>query len=154
VSNRVVYVLLRLNQRYSLQVIQTYAPINTSQNEDIERFYESLIEARSSEKEHFTIMMRDFNVKINTNIEVFGLGTRDNRGQILMDFLGRERIYCMNTFFQKKPQKKWTWINLDVTIKNEISYILSSNKHICTDVSVLYRFDTGSDHRLVIVFSD
>ncbi|KAG5334609.1 CFDP2 protein, partial [Acromyrmex charruanus] len=66
-----------------------------------------------------------------------------------IDFLGRERMYCMNTFFQKKPQKKWTWRSPDVTVKNEINYIFSSNKNICSDVFVLNRSDTGSDHRLV-----
>ncbi|EFN65839.1 Craniofacial development protein 2, partial [Camponotus floridanus] len=155
VSDRVAYVLLRLNQRYILQIIQAYAPTSTAQDEDIERFYEDLIEARSTEKAHFTIMMGDFNAKIgrqtmaDTNIGMFGLGTRNNRGQTLIDFLGREGMYCMNTFFQEKPQKKWTWRSPDGTVKNEIDYILSSNKNICTDVSVLNRFDTGSDHRLV-----
>lgn len=33
--------------------------------------------------------------------------------------------------------------------KNEIDLIISNNKHIFTDVAVLNRFQTGSDHRLV-----
>lgn len=36
VSDRIIYALLRLNQRYSLQIIQAYAPTSTVQNEDIE----------------------------------------------------------------------------------------------------------------------
>jgi len=67
----------------------------------------------------------------------------------LVDFLSREEMYCMNTFFQKKSQRRWTWKSPDGTARNEIDYILSSSKNICTDVSVLNRFDTGSDHRLV-----
>jgi len=83
VSDRIVYALLRLTQRYSLQVIQAYAPTSTSQIEDIERFYEDLIEARASEKAHFTVIMGDFNAKIGgrtrvdaTNVGGFGLGIR------------------------------------------------------------------------------
>jgi len=61
-SDRIV-MLLRLNRRYSLQVIQAYTPTSTSQIEDIERFYEDFIEARKSEKLHFTIIISDFNAK-------------------------------------------------------------------------------------------
>jgi len=42
----------------------------------------------------------------------------------------------MNTFFQKKPQRRWTWKSPGGTARNEIDYILSSSKDICTDVSV------------------
>lgn len=55
----------------------------------------------------------------------------------------------MNTFFKRHPKRKWTWKSPNNVSKNEIDYILVSDKSICMDVSVLNRFDTGSDHRLV-----
>ncbi|KMQ88480.1 rna-directed dna polymerase from mobile element jockey-like protein [Lasius niger] len=54
----------------------------------------------------------------------------------------------MNTYFKKPPQRKWTQKSLNNMVKNEIDYILTNNKEICTDVNVLNRFNTGSDHRL------
>uniref|UniRef100_A0A2A4J310 Endonuclease/exonuclease/phosphatase domain-containing protein n=1 Tax=Heliothis virescens TaxID=7102 RepID=A0A2A4J310_HELVI len=54
----------------------------------------------------------------------------------------------MNTFFQKPPQRKWTWRHPDGH-KNEYDYILTDRKNIVTDVTVLNRFSTSSDHRLV-----
>ncbi|XP_011167521.2 craniofacial development protein 2-like [Solenopsis invicta] len=155
VLDRIIYALLRLNQRYSLQIIQAYAPAS-AQNEDIEQFYENLMEARVSEKAHFVIIIGDFNAKIGQRTPIdtagvgrFGLGTRNSRGQMLVDFLSGEGMYCMNTFFQKKPKRKWTWRSRGGAVRNEIDYILSSSKDICEDVSVLGRFDAGSVHRLV-----
>lgn len=84
------------------------------------------------------------------NIGDFGLGTRNNRGQIMLNFLNKEQMYCMNTFFEKTPQRKWTWRNPDDAVKNEIDYVFTTDKHICIDVSVLNRFSTESDHRSVI----
>lgn len=78
----------------------------------------------------------------------FGLGNRNPRGA-LVDFLNKEKIYCLNTFYQKHRNRKWTWRSPDNTVKNEIDYILATEKCACKDVSVLNRFDTGSDHRMV-----
>ena len=90
--------------------------------------------------------------KANTdppNIGSFGLGTRNDRGQRLLDFLCREQMYCMNTFFKKHQNRKWTWRSPDNRVKNEIDYVLTTDKHMCIDVSVLNHFNTGSDHRIV-----
>lgn len=156
VSDRIIYIMIKLNKRYSLQIIQAYSPTSSSQDEDIEQFYEDLTKARISEKAYFTIIMGDFNAKIGRRTQTdapsigdFGLGTRNSRDQMLMDFLNKEKMYCMNTFFQKKSQRKWTWKSPGDTVRNKIDYILSSDKDICTDVSVLNRFNSGSDHRLV-----
>lgn len=40
-------------------------------------------------------------------------------------------------------------LSADKKIENKIDYILSNKKFIFKDVSVLNRFNTGSDHRLV-----
>lgn len=50
ISERVVYIILELNNRYKLQVIQAYAPTATSSNEEIELFYEDITRARRSEE--------------------------------------------------------------------------------------------------------
>lgn len=100
--------------------------------------------------------MGDFNAKIGKRqpddtkyIGNFGLGDRNDRGNILANYLDNEKLFCLNTFFQKKDQRKWTWRSPDGRVKNEIDFILSNNKNICRDTSVLNRFNTGSDHRLV-----
>lgn len=54
----------------------------------------------------------------------------------------------MNTFFKKKPQRKWTWLSPDGKTKNEIDYILTTLKHSILDTTTL-NVSFGSDHRLV-----
>jgi hypothetical protein len=100
--------------------------------------------------------MGDFNAKLGTkstgdpaNLGQYGLGLRNVRGQMLLDFMCRENLYCLSTFYKKKTQKKWTWKSPDGNTLNEIDYVLSNRREICSDVSVLNQFDTGSDHRLV-----
>ncbi|CAG9840644.1 unnamed protein product [Diabrotica balteata] len=67
----------------------------------------------------------------------------------LMNYLEERQLFAMNSFFNKKPQRKWTWIIPNGNTKNEIDYILTTEKTIIKDVTVLNRFSTGSDHRLV-----
>lgn len=137
-----------------MQIIQAYAPTFVSIDEENELFYEDLIAAKNAEKAKFII--GDFNAKIGVKtatdlsyVSTFGLGEQNQRGQTMVNFLNQKKIYCLNTFFEKQPRRKWTWRIPDNTVRNEISYVLATDKHICADVSVLNRFDTGNDHRLV-----
>ena len=52
----------------------------------------------------------------------------------------------MNTQFQKKSGRRWTWRRPDGNTKNEIYYIMS----MFTDVTVTNRVNIGSDHRMVM----
>lgn len=156
ISERVIYITIKLNKRYHLQIIQAYAPTSKAEEEEIERFYEDLTKARQMEKAHFVIVMGDFNAKIGERkqgdtdyVGNFGLGERNERGETLTNYLDKENLYCLNTFFKKPKQRKWTWRSPDNKTRNEIDFILSNKKTICRDVSVLNRFNTGSDHRLV-----
>lgn len=119
VSNRVAYLILRISNRYSLKVIQVYAPTSTHCDDEVEALYEEISKAIHSSETHFTVVMGDFNAKVGTRnsdelrIRPFGYGQRNHRGQRLVDFMERERLYLMNSFFQKRPAKKWKWISPD-----------------------------------------
>ena len=56
----------------------------------------------------------------------------------------------MNTQFQKKAGRKWTWRSPDGNTKNEIDYIMTDKPSMVTDVTVLNRVNIGSDHRMVM----
>lgn len=156
ISDRVIYMILKLNKRYSIQFIHGYAPTSQADDEQMETFLEDISKAMDSHNTHYKIISGDFNAKIgqksatdSNNIGNFGLGVRNQRGDMLINYLSKENLYCLNTFFKKPQQRKWTWKSPDGKIRNEIDFILSNNRKICTNVSVLNRFDTNSDHRLV-----
>ncbi|CAG9131832.1 unnamed protein product [Plutella xylostella] len=155
VSTRVAYLILRISKRYSMKVIQVYAPTSKHTDDEVELAYEDVSSALRKFTTHFTVVMGDFNAKLGkqeggeTKVGSHGFGVRNHRGQMLADFLEKEGLYMMNSFYKKKPQRKWTWISPDGKTKNEIDFILTDKKHILNDVSVIIRVKTGSDHRLV-----
>lgn len=99
--------------------------------------------------------MGDFNAKVGvqmcdeSRVGPHGFGSRNDRGQMLVNFLEQEELFLMNSFFKKQPQRKWTWRSPDTVTKNEIDFIIADKKRLFRDVSVVNRFNTGSDHRLV-----
>ena len=56
----------------------------------------------------------------------------------------------MNTQFQNKAGRRWTWRSPDGNTKNEIDYIMTDKPNMNTDMTVLNRVNIGSDHRMVM----
>lgn len=156
ISPRVIYLILKLNQRYSLKIIQVYAPTTDYDDEMVETFYDDISIAIELDKTYYTIVMGDLNAKLGSKTDEaefamgpFGYGERNHRGEMFLDFLLHHRLYAMNSFFKKGPHRKWTWMSPDGNTKNEIDYITTDKKNIIKDVTVLNNFSVGSDHRIV-----
>ncbi|KAL0881138.1 hypothetical protein ABMA27_002257 [Loxostege sticticalis] len=85
--------------------------------------------------------MGDFNAKLGRQrdgelrVGEFGYGQRNSKGQRLAEFLGKEDLFMMNSFFQKPPQRKWTWMSPDGSTKNEIDFIVTTDQRMFSDVS-------------------
>ncbi|XP_069980153.1 craniofacial development protein 2-like [Penaeus vannamei] len=91
VSERVASVTIKLNNRYSLQIVQVYTPTCSHSDEEIVSFYEDVHLASKRVKPYFTIIMGDCNAKIgkktgDTIVVNHDMGTRNERGQMLVDF--------------------------------------------------------------------
>ena len=155
VSSRVAFLVLRITKRYSLKVIQVYAPTSAQPDEEVEVLYEDISRALHASNSYYNVVMGDFNAKLGERsgselrVGQFGYGQRNHRGQMLADFMEKEGLFMMNSFFKKPPHRKWTWLSPDGSTRNEIDFILSTRRHIFNDVSVINRVKTGSDHRLV-----
>ena len=110
--------------------------------EEGEDLYEEIQKILDSSKSHYKIVMGDFNAKVgtkqssDTKVGNFGFGKRNKRGEKLVEFSEANRLFISNIFFKKPPQRKWTWKGPNGT-KNEIDYVLSNNREILQDVSVL-----------------
>ena len=103
---------------------------------------------------HFKMVMGDFNAKIGkkqqnkTTIGTHRLGTRNKRDSRLVEFTVKEHLSVINTFFKTKLNQKLVSTNPKGTT-SVINYILSNNRSIFTDCSVVNRFKVGSDHVLL-----
>ena len=59
-------------------------------------------------------VMGDFNsivgeVSTDKVVELFGLGERNERGKMLIDFCKQHDLLVMNTWFKKRKMKQYTW---------------------------------------------
>uniref|UniRef100_A0A7I5EE66 Endo/exonuclease/phosphatase domain-containing protein n=1 Tax=Haemonchus contortus TaxID=6289 RepID=A0A7I5EE66_HAECO len=54
-----------------------------------------------------------------------------------------------NSQFQKPSRLRWTWESPDTQFHNEIDHIIFNRRFCLTDVDVVPKFYTGSDHRLL-----
>ena len=156
ISDRVIYVCLKINSKYSIKVIQAYAPTSTHDDEEVETFYEDIEKALDENRSYFQYIVGDFNAKIGkreeeseTSIGKFSYDQRNERGDTLLNFLQQHNLFAMNSFFTGKAQRKWTWASPDGVTKNEIDYIITNRKSTVKNVTVLNQFTTGSDHRMV-----
>lgn len=155
ISERIAQLTVQVSKRVRIRIIQVYCPTSSSDEEEIEEVYNDLFNLINKAKSTYLIVMGDFNAKVGLgkngehSLGRFGIGERNERGERLVDFAVNQRLYIMNTFFQKKENKKWTWRSPNGEIKNEIDFIMANDKRIFKDVTVINRFNTGSDHRLV-----
>jgi len=156
ISTRVAYLILKLSTRYNLKIIQTYAPTSTHSDEEINQFYNDIQTAMDETRTYSTIISGDFNAKMGiksdeTEISLgnFGTGVRNERGQTLLNFLLKNGLSLMNSFFYKKTNRRWTWMSPDGRTRNEIDFIITDKKYIVKDVTVLNQMNIGSDHRMV-----
>ena len=106
---------------------------------------------------HYTIVMGDFYAQIwkRTNpiertMEKYGLELKNERGDTLVEWATSRKYKIMNTMFQKKARRRWTWKSLTGVTKTEIDNILTNRPYIDIDVIVINQVNIGSDHRLVM----
>lgn len=114
ISNRVALLKIKA-QPFDLNIIQSYAPISESNEQEIEEFYEQLRTAlKHTRKEEINIILGDMNAKIGQGkiedvVGDFGLGMRNERGERLIEFCQETDITIMNTFFKLPPRRLYTW---------------------------------------------
>ncbi|KAI8440941.1 hypothetical protein MSG28_009238 [Choristoneura fumiferana] len=108
-----------------------------STDEENELFYDDISEALELKKCRYQILLGDFNAKVGS----------DRKGSD--ELCGTEWAFCNEYILKKKSKRRWTWTSPNGSVKNEIDYILCNRKDIITDVSVLNKFNSGSDHRMV-----
>lgn len=156
ISERIISITLKLNKNYKIQMIQVYAPTSSYSDEEVEEFYHLVDDTISTDSDTRTIIMGDFNAKVglrgNTSelcTGKFGSGTRNERGERLIEFATFKNLKIENTYFRKRPTRRWTWRSPGDRVRNEIDYFLTNISENVKDVSTLNRVNIGSDHRVV-----
>ena len=79
-----------------------------------------------------------------------GLGVQNEAGQRLIEFCQENALVIANTLFKQHKRRLYTWTSPDGWNKNQIDYILCSERWRNSIQLAKTRADGGSDHELVI----
>src|SRR6218665_2395722 len=111
-------------------------------------------------RQDLIIVMGDFNAKVGKDWETwtgamgkFGYGEENERGERLLNFCLGNSLKIMNTqFYQRKANRKWTWVSPDEKTKNMIDFVLVNNRwrSSVTMCRTFTKPDVASDHNLVM----
>jgi len=106
----------------------------TSNAEEAERFYEDLQDLLElTPKKDVLFIIGDWNAKVGSQetpgvTGKFGLGTQNQAGQRLIEFCQKNALVITNTLFQKHNRRLYTWTSPDGQHRNQIDYILCSQR--------------------------
>ena len=144
------------NRQIPTKIVQVYAPTTSHSDEETDNFCNT-IDMILEKQTHNTIVMGDFNAKVggqtNTSERAtvcFGLGQRNERGDILVEWATSKNVQIRNTQFQKKAGRRWTLRSPDGHTRNEIDYIMTDKPSMVTDVTIINRINIESDHMMVM----
>uniref|UniRef100_A0A8D9A4P5 Craniofacial development protein 2 n=1 Tax=Cacopsylla melanoneura TaxID=428564 RepID=A0A8D9A4P5_9HEMI len=158
ISERII--TIKINAKpVNLFIIQCYAPMLQSPEEEKIEFYENLRKTINDNKQfqENLILLGDFNAKVgegkkNDTVGPYGLGISNSSGDDLINFCIEHNLFLTNTWFEQKQSNRHTWTSPDGRIKNQIDYICMSKrfKNSVTNSKVRPGADCGSDHNPVV----
>lgn len=155
ISDRIIQLVLNVGGCRKIRLTQVYAPHSAHDDDDYDAFLDDLTSALSGRRFSHDYVIGDFNAVVGPARRGdrccgrFGTGARNERGETLVNYCESAGLSIANSWFKKRPQRKWTWLSPDAKTANEIDYVLARDRAPITDVSVLSRCNFNSDHRLV-----
>ena len=122
------------------------------------RFYEDLQDLLElTPKKDVLFIKGDWNAKTGSQetpgvTGKFGLGRQNEAGQSLIEFCQENALVIANILFQQHKRRLYTWTSQDGQHRNQIDYILCSQRWRSSIQSTKPRSgaDCGSDHNLLI----
>ena len=117
----------RFNGNFSSTIIFCYSPANVSDETGPIAFYKDLSSLVRSIPKRYVLIGGDMNAQIGKNVNnKFRLHDSSNRNGVhLTDFTPGNKLTCLNTKFQKRKGKLWTYIYAN-NAKSQIDYNLLS----------------------------
>ena len=114
VSDRIITIRLQ-GKPINMSIIQVYAPMSVAGEENIEKYYGLLQNTVDNiSKGDIMMIMGDFNAKIRKSEasrinEKHGLGERNEAGERMIKFCHKTDLRIMNTCFQQRESRLYTW---------------------------------------------
>ena len=105
--DRVAELTVRINKRYQRKCVHVYLSTTSYHDEEIKTVYEEIDSIILNRKVHYNIVMGDFNARVGpseikkTCTDSHGIGTRNRRGDMLVEFAERHKFKILNSLFKK-----------------------------------------------------
>ena len=156
-NDRMISVRLQ-GKPLNITVIQAYAPTSNAEEAEVERFYEALQDLLElTPKKDVLFIIGDWKAKVRHQetpgvTGKFGLVMQNEAGQRLIEFCQENALVIANTLFKQPKTRLYTWTSPDGQHRNQIDYILCSQRWRSSIQSTRTRpgADCGSDHELLI----
>ena len=135
-------------------IISCYSPTNVSEETELVTFYEELSSLVCSIPKHNLLLIGgDMSTQIGKNRNnKYSLHNTSNRnGQHLTDFMIENRLTCLNTNYQKREGKLWTYTYANNS-KAQIDYVFINRKwkNSAMNCEAYSSFEgVSSDHQIV-----
>ena len=104
---------------FNITVIQVYAPTSNAKEAEVEQFYEDLQDLLElTPKKDVLFIIGDWNAEAGSQETLgvtgkFGLGMRNEAGQILIEFCQENALVIANTLLQQHKRRLYTWTSPD-----------------------------------------
>ena len=143
---------------FNITVIQVCVLTSNAVEAEAEWFYEDLQDPLElTPPKDVLFIIGDWNAKVESQetpgvTGKFGLGIQNEAGQRLKDFCQENALVIANTLFQQHKRRLYTWISPGGQHRNQIDYILCSQRWRSSIQSAKTRPGAiyGSDHDLLI----
>ena len=135
-------------------IISCYSPTSVSEETELVTFYDELPSLVCSILKHNVLVIGgDMNAQIRKNgYNKYSLHNMSNwNGQLLTDFMIENRLTCLNTNYQKREGKLWTYTYANNS-KTQIDYVFINKKwkNCAMNCKAYSSFEgVSSDHRIV-----
>ena len=106
-------------KQFTITVIQVYVPTSNAEEAEVEWFYEDLQDLLElTPKKPVFFIIGGWNAKVGSQetpgvTGKFGLGTRNEAGQRLIEFCQENALIIANTLFQQQKRRLYTWTSPD-----------------------------------------
>lgn len=157
-SDRLMLVKIQA-EPVNLVIIQVYMPTSDHSEEEVEELYEEMEVLIEKEKGNdYLVVMGDWNAvvgegKDDKEVGSFGLGKRNERGQLLVEFCKRKKMKITNTWFDHEKRRIYTWKKAGDTGRYQLDYILVRQRYgnSVKNSRGYPGADIDSDHNLVMM---
>ena len=112
----------------NITVIQVYVPTSNAEETEVEWFSEDLQDLLEIiPKKDVLFIIGDWNAKVGSQetsgvTGKFGLGIPKEAGQRLIEFCQENTLVIVNTFFQQRKRRLYTWTSPDGQHGNQIIF--------------------------------